>query len=140
VAVANLVSRVNNSPEIIAAALLHDVVEDTPITLEQIDREFGSKVSQLVFWLTDTELKEGNRKTRNALDRQRIAKAPADAQTIKLADLIHNTSSIVDHDRQFARVYLREKADLLAVLVKGDDFLYGLAIALLEDSKLKLHG
>jgi hypothetical protein len=40
-------------------------------------------------------------------------------QTIKVADLIHNTESIVNEDPSFARVYMREKRDLLLVLTNA---------------------
>lgn len=49
-----------------------------------------------------------------------LARAPAEAQAIKVADLIHNTSSIVERDPDFARAYMREKEALLDVLVLAD--------------------
>jgi (p)ppGpp synthase/HD superfamily hydrolase len=105
----------------IAAALLHDVVEDTHVTLDQIEDRFGNEVAELVGWLTDISRPEdGNRRTRKALDRFHSADAPAEAQTIKLADLIHNTISIAEHDPNFWKVYREEKIELLKVLTKGD--------------------
>jgi (p)ppGpp synthase/HD superfamily hydrolase len=101
----------------IAAAILHDTVEDTEVTIEQISQEFGDDIAMLVYWLTDKSQKsDGNRKVRKAIDRQHIAEAPDDAQIIKLADLIDNTSSIVAHDKRFAQVYLDEKEALLNVM------------------------
>jgi len=52
-AVAEIVKSVRHTPEMIAAAWLHDVVEDTGVTLEAIESEFGADVTSLVFWLTD---------------------------------------------------------------------------------------
>lgn len=119
--VMNIVSTVPHTPEMLAAAWLHDVVEDTGVTLEIIRQEFGDKVAELVGWLTDVSRKEqGNRATRKAIDRAHTAMAPAEAQTIKLADLISNCHSIVEHDAEFAKVYLEEKRLLLEVLTKGD--------------------
>ncbi len=46
--------------------------------------------------------------------------APKEAQTIKLADLISNTRSIMEHDEAFAKTYLVEKRLLLEVMDKGD--------------------
>ena len=121
IAVAEIVETVPHTQEMIAAALLHDVVEDTDVTLDQIKDKFGSKVSDLVGWLTDISRPEdGNRRTRKALDREHSANAPAEAQTIKLADLIHNTISIAEHDPNFWKVYREEKIELLKVLTKGD--------------------
>lgn len=117
-----------HDPEMIAAAWLHDVVEDTGVTIEVIRAEFGSKVSDLVGWLTDVSRPDhGNRAARKAIDRAHTAAAPAEAQTIKLCDLISNTKSIVAHDPEFAKVYLKEKQLLLEVLTKGDRELYNRA-------------
>jgi (p)ppGpp synthase/HD superfamily hydrolase len=119
--VAKIVDEVGGTPEMIAAAWLHDVVEDTGVTNEIIRAEFGEEVAELVGWLTDVSRPEqGNRATRKAIDRAHSAMAPARAQTIKLADLISNTRSIMKHDEKFARTYLEEKRLLLEVMTNGD--------------------
>lgn len=121
IAVAELLRSVPHTPEMIAAAYLHDVVEDTPVSIEQVRGEFGDAVADLVDWLTDvSKPQDGNRRVRKELDRQHLARAPAAAQTIKLADLIDNTLTIRDHDPSFWRVYRREKMALLEVLKRGD--------------------
>ena len=122
-AVAGLVATVTQSPIAVAAAHLHDAVEDTAVTLDNIERAFGVSVADLVYWLTDPVGRTGNRKQRKTEDRDRLARASALAQTIKLADLIDNTSTIVRYDPAFARIYLREKAELLKVLTRGDAML-----------------
>jgi (p)ppGpp synthase/HD superfamily hydrolase len=119
--VAGIVEEAGGTPEMIAAAWLHDTVEDTGVTIETIREEFGPEVAELVGWLTDVSRPEqGNRAVRKAIDRAHTASAPAAAQTIKLADLIANTRSILEHDAEFARVYLAEKRALLEVMTKGD--------------------
>lgn len=105
----------------LAAAWLHDTVEDTDVTASDIVERFGVAVTSLVMWLTDCGLSVGNRATRKAYDRCRLYSAPAAAQTIKCADLIDNTSSIVEHDANFAVVYMREKALLLPLLTKAHE-------------------
>jgi hypothetical protein len=62
----------------------------------------------------------GNRAERKVREKDRLAKISADAQTIKVADLIDNTKSIVERDPGFAKVYLKEKAAVLAVMTKAD--------------------
>lgn len=126
VEVAGIVSKVPGATdEMIAAAYLHDVVEDTGVTIELIKKEFGDEVAELVGWLTDVSRPDhGNRAQRKAVDRAHTAGAPAAAQTIKLADLISNTRSIVEHDEKFAKTYLAEKRLLLEVLTKGDPGLW----------------
>jgi (p)ppGpp synthase/HD superfamily hydrolase len=60
----------------IAAAWLHDVVEDTPVTLEDLHSEFGEGIAELVEALTDISRPEdGNRRKRKAIDREHLAHA-----------------------------------------------------------------
>ena len=120
--VAAMVATVPGStPEMVAAAWLHDVVEDTGCTLTDVHLAFGADVAALVGWLTDVSKPEdGPRWYRKKLDREHTAQAPAEAQTVKLADLISNSRSIMAHDPKFAKVYLEEKRQLLAVMTQGD--------------------
>lgn len=86
IAVAEIVSSVPHTEEMLAAALLHDVVEDTKVDINLIHAMFGSAVGTLVYWLTDqSKPTDGNREKRKAIDREHSASAPAKAQTIKLA-------------------------------------------------------
>lgn len=113
------------SDEIVAAAWLHDVVEDTAYRLFEIDDMFGHRVGVLVEWVTKiSRPTDGNRSVRARIDRDYLAQAPGPAQTIKLADLIDNTESIVTRDPVFARVYLKEKDALLGVLTNGSPRLW----------------
>lgn len=124
-AVAKIVSTVTGDAEMIATAWLHDTVEDTEATIEAIEETFGASVAELVWWVTDVSRPEdGNRKARKEIDRQHLAKAPARAKTVKLADLIDNSRSILRHDPKFAAVYIAEKALLLEVLTEGDPTLW----------------
>lgn len=128
VAVAELVRSVPHTATMIQAALLHDTVEDTLATSADIEAEFGHEVAELVAWLTDVSRPEdGNRAARKTLDREHTAKAPPTAKTIKLADLIDNSRSIVALDPKFAVVYLEEKRLLLPFLKEGDPTLWAMA-------------
>lgn len=132
--VASIVVTVPHTDEMLAAAYLHDVVEDTGVTIADIRAEFGEEVADLVGWLTDVSRPEdGNRAVRKAIDREHTAGAPAGAQTVKLADLIANTRSIVKHDAAFAKTYLAEKRLLLEVLTRGDAVLMAEARATVGD-------
>lgn len=131
--VVELVRTVPYTEAMLAAAWLHDIVEDTPIQLDEIERVFGSEVASLVDSLTDiSKPSDGNRKTRKALDLEHTAKASSAAKTIKLADLISNSLSIATHDPKFAKVYLPEKAALLEVLTEGNSSLLAKAKELLN--------
>jgi guanosine-3',5'-bis(diphosphate) 3'-pyrophosphohydrolase len=120
-AVVEILREVDDDPVMLAAAWLHDVVEDTPVTIEEIEDKFGFDVAGLVRHLTDvSKPSDGNRATRKALDREHLAAAPARAQTIKLADIIDNAASISAHDPEFAKVYKGEALALIHVLRDGD--------------------
>ena len=120
-AVADLVSSVTDDPEAVAAAWLHDTVEDTPATFGEVEREFGPGVAALVAELTDiSKPGDGNRAVRKAIDRAHLAGASSRAKTVKLADVIDNCADICQHDSRFARVYVAEAAALLDVLGDGD--------------------
>jgi (p)ppGpp synthase/HD superfamily hydrolase len=122
------VASIGGTESQVAAAWLHDVVEDTGVTIEVIRAEFGDEIATLVGWLTDVSRPEqGNRAVRKAIDRAHTAAAPGAAQTVKLADLISNTRSIVAHDAKFAETYLSEKRELLKVMTKGDPTLFARA-------------
>lgn len=134
-AVVEIVKSVPHTPEMIAAAWLHDVVEDTPATIDEVRLTFGRDIASLVEMLTDVSRPEdGNRAARKALDRAHLAKASHEAKTIKLADLIDNTRNIVDRDPKFARVYLAEKGRLLRVIRDGDPGLWFRADALMGEA------
>ena len=124
-AVAELVGSVADDPEMIAAAWLHDTVEDTPVTFHDIEKEFGAGVAQLVLDLTDvSKASDGNRAVRKAIDRAHLAQAAPRAKTVKLADLIDNCRDICSNSPSFARVYITEMASLLEVLGDGEAQLF----------------
>lgn len=129
------------SPEQIAAAWLHDTVEDTKVTLELINQEFGLVVGVYVENLTDVSRPgDGNRKVRKQLDLEHTARAQPEAKSVKLADLISNARNIVEFDPDFARVFLHEKVRLLEVLGDGDPGLLALAHETVAEARTKLAG
>lgn len=124
-AVVEIVRSVPHTPSMILSAWLHDTVEDTGITLEMIGYYFGDEVADMVEMLTDVSKPEdGNRAIRKAIDLAHTAKASPSAKTIKLADLIDNSSTILARDPVFAKIYLEEKRRLLEVLHEGDRTLW----------------
>ena len=118
--VTNILAKSGSNPATIAAGWLHDTVEDTQVELKDIENIFGIEIAQYVFFLTDCGLNEGNRRTRKAKDRARLASAPADVQSIKLADLIANAPSIIKADPKFAKVFIKEMELLLPCLEEGN--------------------
>lgn len=116
------------SVNMLCASLLHDTVEDTNTTLEEITEIFGIDVAILVEMLTDVSKKEdGNRATRKRIDMAHTALASPQAKTIKLADTIHNSYNIGLYDKKFAPVYFAEKSEFINVLTDGDALLLEIA-------------
>lgn len=139
IAVMEIVRTVTDDEDMLIAAVLHDVVEDTPVEISTIKMLYGERVAELVGWLTDVSVPEdGNRNVRKDIDRMHTAKAPPDAKTIKLADLIHNTESITQHDKDFARVYMKEKELLLGVITEGNHELWNRANLALQNYQNEL--
>lgn len=138
-AVAAMVERAGGTADQIAAAWLHDTVEDTETTVEEIRALFGNPVADLVEAVTDVSRPEhGNRRIRKAMDRDHLAKASPEAKMIKLADMIDNSASIIDHNPSFARVYIREKAELLPVLKEGSAALWQRASEIVASYQAKV--
>jgi (p)ppGpp synthase/HD superfamily hydrolase len=135
--VANIVAMTGAATdEMIAAALLHDVVEDCGVSNNTIVAEFGELVAKMVFELTDQSTKaDGNRAARKKIDLEHSAKMCAESATIKLADIISNSKSIFKHDKDFAVVYQREKLAMLPYLKHGNEKLFKEATALVESFK-----
>ncbi len=142
--VAETVRTVKHTPEMVSAAYLHDVVEDTPVSIEEIRERFGEKVALLVHELTDEFMKENyphlNRRQRKEKEVERQAQMSVEAKTIKLADVIDNTMDIVRNDRHFARKYVPEMEALTRVLKEGDPELYDRAVKEVQKGKEIIRG
>ena len=121
---------------VLCAAVLHDVLEDTPVTRNDMyvflssvmDTETAKRTVDLVVELTDVYVKKDypkyNRRTRKAMERSRMEKTSPEAQTIKYIDIIDNCKEIAVHDPDFGKVFLRECRTLLEKMDKGDPALY----------------
>ena len=96
-----IVSTMTDDQELMAAALLHDAVEDTGITLDDIRRELGPRVAALVDSETDREV-EGlshveswQHRKQAAVDR--LASASRDVQMVALGDKLSNMRAMARH-------------------------------------------
>jgi guanosine-3',5'-bis(diphosphate) 3'-pyrophosphohydrolase len=135
---------------ILSAALLHDVLEDTAVTKDHMlsflrsvmDEATATKTFRLVVELTDVYIKKDypalNRRRRKDLERERISHTSGDSQTIKYADILDNCKEIVEHDRDFARVFLRECGMMLRVTKRGNAELYKRAVDQVNAAMLRL--
>lgn len=117
--VAAIVEKHGGTDEMIAAAWLHDTVEDTDVTPGLITKMFGDEIATIVEGLTDVSLpSDGNRAKRKSIDRMHSASASTEAQFVKCADIIDNSWDIAENDLSFAKVYKSEVFLLLHAMTK----------------------
>jgi GTP pyrophosphokinase len=82
-------------PDVLCAAVLHDVVEDTPCTIAGVRAAFGDRVADMVAWVTKPETTGGaDRKAVKEAYLKRLADAPDDAILVKLADRASNVQTL----------------------------------------------
>ncbi len=110
--VAGILKAMHEQDDIIKAAFLHDTIEDTNTTFEELSEKFGLKVATLVKELTSDrsaikELGKAQYLTNKMNDMS------MEALTIKLADRLDNISDLNASDLEFARKYLRETQFIL---------------------------
>lgn len=117
--VAAIVEKHGGTDEMIAAAWLHDTVEDTDVTPGLITKMFGDEIATIVEGLTDVSLpSDGNRAKRKSIDRMHSASASTESQFVKCADIIDNSWDIAENDLSFAKVYKSEVFLLLHAMTK----------------------
>lgn len=130
---------------VLAAALLHDVLEDTAVgqrelgkfLLSIMDAPVAEKTLRITEELTDVYIQSDypalNRRTRRTKEAQRLSEVSPEAQTIKYADIIDNVVDIARQDTDFALVYMRECKQLLQEINKGNSLLYHRAVQTVDD-------
>ena len=93
-----VVATITPDQELLAAAVLHDTIEDTDVTVEQICAEFGDRVANLVHAESDrfveelSEAESWRDRKQEAIDR--LAAAPHDAKIVALGDKLSNMRAI----------------------------------------------
>jgi guanosine-3',5'-bis(diphosphate) 3'-pyrophosphohydrolase len=97
IALANVLVREGgvNDPAVLAAALLHDTVEDTQTTAPELREAFGEKIAGIVEEVTDD--KNLLKAERKRLQIEHAAHISREAKLVKLADKICNVRDVADH-------------------------------------------
>lgn len=110
VAVAWLVGEYTKEEDVVVAAWLHDTLEDTDYTREELEEDFGEKVRLLVESVSEPKEIEGkklNWEEKKAAYNDQLKKAPEGALIIAAADKIHNMRSWIedyyDHHARFLK-------------------------------------
>jgi len=86
-----IVAGITKDPEVISAALLHDVIEDTDVTYEELKEEFGKRIADLV--LAESEDKSKTWKERKGTTIERLKNAGREEKIICLGDKLSNLRS-----------------------------------------------
>jgi (p)ppGpp synthase/HD superfamily hydrolase len=106
------------SQELVAAAWLHDAVEDTHVTLHDVRQTFGGHVAQLVDCVTDGD--GDNRKERKAAMYKKLAAGPMEARRLKLADRVANTRASIESPKR-AAMYAKEFPEFIRIAGVEED-------------------
>ncbi|MEA5618339.1 bifunctional (p)ppGpp synthetase/guanosine-3',5'-bis(diphosphate) 3'-pyrophosphohydrolase [Cronbergia sp. UHCC 0137] len=120
VAVAGLLRDLGGSPAMIAAGFLHDVVEDTDVTIDEIEEHFGAEVRQLVEGVTKLSKINFTSKTEGQAEnfRRMFLAMARDIRVIvvKLADRLHNMRTLQFMPEEKRRLIAQETRDIFAPL------------------------
>ena len=103
-----ILQRAGFDDEVVAAGILHDVLEDTPVTYDELVAEFGPRVADLVD-LVSEEDKTLPWETRKDSHLERLRAASADHKAIAAADKIHNVWSILRSVRRGEDIWAQFK-------------------------------
>jgi (p)ppGpp synthase/HD superfamily hydrolase len=122
-AVAKLVADNGGTEAQVIAAWLHDTLEDTKCPESDI-AQFGSNVLRIVKGMTNpSKLSDGNRATRQEIDRMWFAQQQLDVIQVRICDIYHNIQSIEEYDPKFAyNTYFPEKCKMMQTLRRADQF------------------
>tara|TARA_R110002051_G_C8687899_1_gene492614 strand:- start:704 stop:1216 length:513 start_codon:yes stop_codon:yes gene_type:complete len=148
--VAEIVSEHQNA--CIEIALCHDLFEDTDCDFAMLHKEMVNIgyvlsyayetctcVQELSDKYTHKDYPHLNRKARKLKEAVRLGDSSYKSQSVKYADLISNTKSIVENDKKFAKTYLLEKAYILKEMDKGNSVLFSNCLKSLERSQYELN-
>ncbi len=104
-------------PDVLCAAVLHDVVEDTPCTIAGVREAFGDRVADMVAWVTKPDAADGaDKKAVKEAYLARLADAPEDAILVKLADRASNVQTLRNLSLPKQREYFAQTRDYILPL------------------------
>ncbi len=108
------------TPELVAAAHLHDVIEDTALTQADIAAQIAPAVGELVAHLTNpSKDSAASRAQRKQMDREHLKVIPFEAKLVKLCDRIDNLGEMEGAPIDFLDLYSAESELLLTEALAG---------------------
>jgi guanosine-3',5'-bis(diphosphate) 3'-pyrophosphohydrolase len=110
-------------PDVLCAAVLHDVVEDTPCTVDDVRLAFGARVADMVRWVTRPEPADGDdRKAAKESYLKSLRDAPDDAVLVKLADRASNVQTLRNLGLAKQRDYYAQTVRYIIPLAESRDW------------------
>jgi guanosine-3',5'-bis(diphosphate) 3'-pyrophosphohydrolase len=109
-------------PDVLCAAVLHDVVEDTPCTMDDVRREFGDRVADMVGWVTKPAGGDGDPKAAKDAYLAGLRDAPEDAIVVKLADRASNVQTLRNLSLSRQREYYAQTVTYIMPLAATRDW------------------
>jgi (p)ppGpp synthase/HD superfamily hydrolase len=104
--------------DVLCAAVLHDVVEDTQCTIADVAEGFGPRVAELVGWVTIPEAEPADKAAVKIAYLKRLAEAPDDAKLVKLADRVSNVQTLRNLKPEKQRSYYAQTVTYLIPLAQ----------------------
>jgi guanosine-3',5'-bis(diphosphate) 3'-pyrophosphohydrolase len=109
------------SPDVLIAAVLHDVVEDTSCTLADVRAAFGPRVAEIVGWVTIPAPGHGqDSSTARETYLRGLRDAPRDAVLVKLADRMSNVQTLRNLPQDRQRAYYAQTVTYIIPLAAGE--------------------
>lgn len=110
--VADYITKFTGNDDLITVAYLHDTLEDTDTTYEEIKNIFGKRIADMVLELTnDKELRKKVGKTECL--KQGILGMNEDSLIVKLCDRLDNVSDLTTSSEEFRQKYLKQTLELI---------------------------
>lgn len=114
VSVGAILGHYTSDEDVIIAGLLHDTIEDTDYTPEELEKDFGKRVRDIVMGVTEKKEENGERlswEVRKSYYLKTLEEAPTESLLVSAADKIHNLRSIAESyqsmGKEFWQVYTR---------------------------------
>lgn len=110
IAVANILKEAGLPEDVVIAGYLHDTVEDTAVDFEDIEREFGKNVVQIVRGNTEDKTKSWSERKQHTVDY--IKEAPIEVKVLIVADKLDNLRSVIkSHEADGDAIWEKFKAN-----------------------------
>ncbi len=107
--VAHLLQAYGFDEDVVIAGILHDIVEDTDVTTEQLKEQFGERVANIVAGVTFDQTIPW--KERSFIMAERLAKASPEAKAVKTADTVYHLQLCIEEFKGLSKgTYMKDNS------------------------------